>query len=820
MKKKFVLKIKRFKIKKPDLKKLRNLNRSKFFKIALLTFIILFVCISGAVLGFYVAILRNVPSISKLEEYNPNIITNIYSDDGELIGEYALEKRIVITYEEIPDVLKNAIIATEDPRFYSHNGIDFMGILRAVKEDIKLILKPRNLHGGSTISQQLVKKLFLYPKQTVRRKLKEAILALKLERNYSKEEILTMYCNQFNLGHGAYGVEAASQLYFDKNVSELNLAESALIAGIFRAPSAYSSYRKPDLTKRRRNHVLNRMLEEGFITEEEADETKKEPLNVLPLHREDSEFAAYFKEEVRRYLYENYGKESLYKEGLKVYTTLNIEYQEYAEAAVRKGLRVLDKRQGWRKDKKNLLDLGVENLEELEKPIQNPVKNEKSEKLLMDWQKPSIENGKVIEAVVLSVESSKAVVKIKDYIGKMTNKDIAWTKTKNLKSIIKKGDIIHVKVNNLDEEKKELLVSLDQEPLIEGAFLAVEPQTGQIKAMVGGKSFKKDKWNNATQAMRQSGSSIKPILYTAALESGFTPASIIIDEPTEFIDKWRGEPWSPGNYDQRYKGAVTVRKGLEESRNIVTAKLLEFISPQKGVDYCRKFGLTSTIYPYLSLALGTFEVRLIELVSAFTVFPNKGIRIRPYFLTRIEDKDGNILEESKIETEEVISPQTAYMMTYLMQGIIQRGTGRAASYLKWPLGGKTGTTDEYTDAWFVGFSPSLCAGVWVGHDKQISIGERQSGAVAALPVWRDFFYKVIKEKQRIAEENGEEFVIDEEFEVPPNLSFVEIDSKTGLLASPVCLFTIREVFIPGTEPDRFCTHEDHMMILDYYSVKK
>ncbi len=339
--------------------------------------------------------------------------------------------------------------------------------------------------------------------------------------------------------------------------------------------------------------------------------------------------------------------------------------------------------------------------------------------------------------------------------------------------------------------------------------------------MVGGKSFKKDKWNNATQAMRQSGSSIKPILYTAALESGFTPAHIIIDEPTEFIDKWRGEPWSPGNYDQRYKGAVTVRKGLEESRNIVTAKLLEFISPQKGVDYCRKFGLTSTIYPYLSLALGTFEVRLIELVSAFTVFPNKGIRIRPYFLTRIEDKDGNILEESKIETEEVISPQTAYMMTYLMQGIIQRGTGRGASYLKWPLGGKTGTTDGYTDAWFVGFSPSLCAGVWVGHGRgQIPIGERQSGAVAALPVWRDFFDKVIKEKLRIAKENGEEFVIDEEFEVPPNLSFVEIDSKTGLLASPVCLFTLREVFLPGTEPDRFCTHEDHMMILDYYSVRK
>ncbi|MFQ5888122.1 MAG: penicillin-binding protein 1A, partial [Candidatus Hydrothermarchaeales archaeon] len=715
----------------------------------------------------------------------------IYSDEGEVIGEYAIEKRIEIPYEEIPEIVKNAIIATEDPRFYSHKGFDLRGALRALREDIKTKLggKSRRLHGGSTISLQLARDLVLHRKQTLRRKFKEVLLARQIEKKYSKHEILTMYCNQFNLGQGAYGVEAASQLYFGKSVSELAVEEAAMIVGILRGPSLYSPYRNREITHNRRDHVIRRLVEEKYLTKEEGEEAMAKPFNVMPLRRGDTGFAAYFKEEVRKYLEENYGADALYRKGLKVYTTLNPTYQRFAEEALLNWLPVLDKRQGWRDDKRNLLEEGVESLDDLE--------NISIEEWPPDsWLKPTFGEGDTVEAVVLSVTGTEASVKMKDYLGKMENTDIAWTKTKNLENLIKEGDVIHVKIKKIDDEKKELLVSLDQEPLIEGAFLTIEPHTGQIKAMVGGKSFKKSKWNNATQALRQSGSSIKPILYTAALESGFTPATIIIDEPTEFIDKWRGEPWSPGNYDKRYKGAVTVRRGLEESRNIVTAKLLEFISPQKGVDCCRKFGITSPIYPYLSLALGTFEVRLIELVSAFTVFPNKGIRIKPYLITRIDDKDDNILEEHKIETEEVISPQIAYMMTSLLQGVIYNGgTGKSASYLQWPLGGKTGTTDGYTDAWFVGFSPSLCAGVWVGHSKgQIPIGERQSGAVAALPVWRDFFDKVIKEKQRIAEENGEEFVIDEEFEIPPNLSFVEIDSKTGLLASPGCLFTMKEVF--------------------------
>jgi len=809
-------------IKKPNLKKfipkknpLKKFNKKKFFRITLLTLLILSACGFGVVMGVYKAILQNLPPIAELAEYEANIITYVYSDKGEVLEEYALEKRIEVTGDDIPPVLKEAIIATEDPRFHRHRGIDFFGILRALKEDVKYILTPKKLHGGSTITQQLARRLFLHPKQTLRRKFKEWVLALQIERNYTKDEILTMYCNLFDLGYPAYGVEAASQRYFDKSVSDLDLEESALIAGIFRGPTVYSPYRNPGGALSRRNHVLNRMADEKFITKEEAEEIKQRPLNVLPRFRSDAEFAAYFNEEVRKYLYNTHGKDRLYKEGLKVYTTLDTKLQRFAEESLREGLRELDKRLGWRKDKINLLEKGVENLEEIIKPLKDP---DSDQTFLLSWRKPSLKEEDIIEAVVLSVERAKAEVKIKERTAALSNRGIAWTRTNNLKNVIKRGDIIHVKVKKVDEEKNELLISLDQEPVLEAAFVAIEPQTGQIKAMVGGYSFNRLQFNQVTQALRQSGSVVKPILYTAALENGYTPATGIIDEPTEFPDKWSDEPYAPGNYDRKYKGRVTLRMGLEQSRNIVTTKLLNFISPQTGVDYCRKFGVTSPVYPYLSLALGAFEIKLVELVSAFSTFPNKGVRINPYFITHVEDKDGNILEEVKIESYEVISPQVAYIMTHMMQGVVQRGTAQAAGYLEKPLGGKTGTTDDYSNAWFIGYSPSLCAGVWIGHPRETkTIGDRQSGAVAALPIWINFFTKIIEDEKKMAEETGEELE-EEFFEVPPNLVPVYVDRKTGFLATPICLFPFKEYFIPGTEPDRDCTYLDHMRTYDYYDT--
>jgi len=759
----------------------------------------------GAGFGAYRAAKRNLPSVSELETFESNLITSVYSDEGQPIRDFAIERRVEVPSDKIPDVLKKAIIATEDPRFYRHRGVDLMGVLRAFKENIRsgrLFSKPQ---GGSTITQQLARLLFLYPQQTVGRKLKEMYLSLQIEKQYSKEKILELYCNQFYLNHGVYGVETASNFYFGKSVADLTLEEAALIAGIFRGPSVYSPYTNVATTLRRRNHVISRMVEEGFITNAQGEEAKARPMAVLPWRRGSSDFAAYFFEEVRKYIEKKYGSEALYRGGLKVYTTLNPKLQKYAEEALLVRLREMDKRKGWRKDKRNLLQEGKEKLDE---------------EWLDSWVTSYVEENEVSDAVVLAVSRNEAVVKVKRHTARLQNKDIGWTRADNLEKLLQRGDIIQVKVNKINPEAKELEVSLDQHPVIEGAFLAIDPRSGQVKAMVGGYSFERSEWNRATQAQRQAGSAIKPILYAAALDNGFTASTIIKDEPVEFPDKWLGEAWAPRNYDRKYKGAVTVQMGLEESRNVVTARLLDYISPQTGVDYCRRFGLTSTIYPYLSLSLGTFEVSLIELTSAFTVFPNKGVRVRPYFITRIEDREGNVLEEAKVEAEEVISPQTAYLVTSMMEGVILRGTAAPlASNLGIPLGGKTGTTSDFSDAWFIGFSPALCAGVWIGNESRVTLGDRQSGAVAALPAWVAFFKHLINDETEKAKSQGREPFF-EDFEVPPNIYLVEVDRKTGLLATPDCMWRIREAFLAGTEPSRYCSNQDHLLILDYYSTGK
>ncbi|MCX7974921.1 MAG: PBP1A family penicillin-binding protein [Candidatus Aminicenantes bacterium] len=784
---------------------MRKKSQRKTRRLWLILIFFSFSILAGGIVGIFRAIKINLPDVAELEHFEPNIITTVLADDGTAIKEFAIERRIEISYDKIPLVLKQAIVATEDPRFFRHHGVDFRGILRALWTNLKQG-RVRRLQGGSTITQQLARQLFLYSQQTLGRKLKETYLALQIERRYSKEKIFEMYCNQCYLGHGVYGVETAANLFFGKRVSDLTLEEAALIAGIFRGPEVYSPYTNPEVTLRRRNHVLNRMAEEGFISKEEAEEAKKKPIEVLPLHRQSSEFGAYFFEEVRKYVEKKYGADLLYRSGLKIYTTLNPVMQSWAEEALLKRLREIDKLKGWRKDKRNLLQEGNQDLKKVWLP---------------SWRLAPLKPGDIVQAIVLSVMKQEATIRIRDYEGWLTNKDIAWTRTDNLEKLIQPGDVIQVRINEVDEIGKKVLVSLDQEPLIEGAFLAIDPHTGEIKSMVGGYSFNRSKFNRATQALRQVGSAIKPILYVAALEKGFTPASQIIDEPVTFTDRWTGQPWTPRNYDRKYKGAVTLRIGIEESRNVVTAKLLDYISPQLGVEYCRKFGITSPIYPYLSLSLGAFEISLLELVSAYTVFPNKGLRAKPYFIRRIEDKQGNILEENQPESETVISPQLAYMMTYLLKGVIERGTAEAASSLlnDKALAGKTGTTDDFTDAWFIGFSPSLCAGVWIGYDTKVSIGDRMAGAVAALPVWIDFFKKVIEDEKKRAKDNGTDFIY-EDFEVPPNLHFITIDRKTGFLATPNCLWPLKEVFFPGTEPQRYCTRQDHLLIFDYYGTSK
>jgi len=785
--------------------RIEKFNKKKILRLLGLILALGAAGVLGAGFGAYRAVTRNLPSISELETFESNIITSVYSDEGQPIRDFAIERRVEVPSEKIPDVLKKAIIATEDPRFYRHRGVDILGVLRAFKENIRSGRLLRRPQGGSTITQQLARLLFLYPQQTIGRKLKEMYLSLQIEKQYSKEKILELYCNQFYLNHGVYGVETASNFYFGKSVTDLTLEEAALIAGIFRGPSVYSPYTNVATTLRRRNHVITRMVEESYITAAQGEEAKAKPMAVLPWRRGSSDFAAYFFEEVRKTIEKKYGSEVLYRGGLKVYTTLNPKLQTYAEQALLSRLREMDKQKGWRRDKRNLLKEGKEKLEE---------------EWLDSWLTSYVEENEVADAVVLSVSRNEAVVKVKRYTGRLQNKNIGWTKTDNLVKLVERGEVIQVKVNKIKPETKELEASLDQHPVIEGAFLAIDPRSGQVKAMVGGYSFQRSEWNRATQAQRQAGSAIKPILYAAALDNGFTASTIIRDEPVEFPDKWLGEAWSPRNYDRKYKGAVTVRMGLEESRNVVTARLLDYISPQTGVDYCRRFGLTSTIYPYLSLSLGTFEVSLWELASAFTVFPNKGVRVRPYFISRIEDREGNVLEEARVEAEEVISPQTAYLVTSMMEGVILRGTAAPlAGNLGIPLGGKTGTTSDYSDAWFIGFSPSLCAGVWIGNEARVPLGDKQSGAVAALPAWVEFMKRLIDDETKKAEAEGREPFF-EEFEIPPNIYLLEVDRKTGLLATPNCLWPIREVFLAGTEPSRYCSNQDHMLILDYYAAEK
>jgi penicillin-binding protein 1A len=780
-------------------------QRSKVLRTLAILILLGIAAALGAGFGAFLAVRQNLPSVSDLETFESNIITSIYSDEGQPIKDFAIERRVEVGLDKIPDVLKKAIIATEDPRFYRHRGVDLLGVLRAFKENIRSGRLLRRPQGGSTITQQLARLLFLYPQQTIGRKLKEMYLSLQIEKQYSKDKILEMYCNQFYLNHGVYGVETASNFYFGKSAVDLTLEEAALIAGIFRGPSVYSPYTNVERTLGRRNHVINRMVEEGFITPAQGEEARAKPMAVLPWRRGSSDFAAYFFEEVRKTIEKKYGSEVLYRGGLKVYTTLNPTLQRYAEEALLTRLREMDKQKGWRKDKRNLLREGKENLET---------------EWLDSWVTSYVEENEVADAVVLSVTRKEAVVKVKRHMGRLQNKGIGWTRTDDLQKLFERGDVIQVKVIKINPEAKELEAALDQHPAIQGAFLAIDPRSGQIKAMVGGYSFRLSEWNRATQAQRQAGSAIKPILYTAALENGFTATTIIRDEEVEFPDKWLGESWSPKNYDRKYKGAVTVRMGLEESRNVVTARLLDYISPQTGVDYCRRFGVTSTIYPYLSLALGSFEVSLLEFVSAYTVFPNKGVRLRPYFITRIEDREGNVLEEARVEPEEVISPQTAYLVTSLMEGVIVRGTAAPfAGNLGIPLAGKTGTTNDFSDAWFIGFSPSLCAGVWVGNESRVSLGDRQSGAVAALPAWVAFMKRLIDDELAKADaEDRDPFF--EDFEVPPNITFMEVDRKTGLLATPNCLWPIREAFLAGTEPNRYCSNQDHMLILDYYSTEK
>ena len=680
-----------------------------------LAFLLLCSIALGAACGLLFVYASDLPEIRALETYRPTVVTEIYADDGQMVGSFALQRRILMTYEQVPRVLYNAVTAIEDQHFEDHWGIDFPRIAGAA---FRNVLKHHITAGASTITMQLAGNLFLdRSDRTFRRKMQEILLALQIERRYTKPQIFTMYSNQVYLAHGNYGFAAASQFYFGKPVTDLKLQEAALLAGMVNGPK-FSPLNNPALALARRNLVLHRMEEEGKITPAEEAATRKTPLGVhIQYPRND--LAPYFFEDIRKYLESTYGTEAVHERGLRIYTTLNIAMQRAANQAVRDGLHSYDRRHGWRGDLPNIIRDNLGAIATYEDD---------------DWRRP-IEKGTYTTGLVVSVEDKNATIKIGNYRAILSSADFAWTGRKKASDLLKPGDLAQFSIQELRETTAR--VQLEQQPGPQGAMVAIDNPTGEIKAMVGGYSFEDSKFNRVTQAFRQVGSSFKIYVYADALEKGSTPFDTILDAPFTTISG--GQPYSPRNYDEKFEGNITLRRALAGSRNVPAVKLAEKVGINSVVNITRRFGITTSLPPYLPLALGSADMRLLEHVSAFTVFPNDGIRIDPHMIRRVTSYDGALLEEAHPIVHDVVSPEVARTMTAMLEEVIQFGTGIQAKSLGRPAAGKTGTTQDYTDAWFIGFTPQITSGVWVGYDdKQISLGKKETGARAALPVWIQF----------------------------------------------------------------------------------
>jgi penicillin-binding protein 1A len=668
----------------------------------------------GAAIGLLFVYSSDLPEVHALEDYRPVIVTELYADDGQSVGTFALQRRILITYGQIPTVLRDAIISTEDQHFEQHWGVDFPRVLEAAWRDV---VSRRPAEGASTLTMQLAGGLFLNRSdRSLHRKLQETILGLQIERHYTKEQIFTMYCNQIYLGSGNYGFEAASEYYFSKPVGQLTLAEAATLAAIIRGP-IYSPITHPERALARRNLVLSLLAHNGRISQALANSTSKQPLG---LHVESlrNNLAPYFVEEIRQYLEHTYGTAAVHEQGLRAYTTLNVSMQKAADQAVRDGLHAYDRRHGWRGNLPNILR---DNLGSVD-TYQND-----------DWKGP-IQKGDYVTGLVTSVQPTFAYIKIGPYRALLTPADFAWTAHKSAAEILKPGDLVSVQIKVLNGTAAE--VELEQVPVAQAALIAIDNATGEIKAMVGGYDFEGSKFDRATQAMRQTGSSFKVYVYAEALAQGASPFDTVVDEPITFHTG--SENYSPHNYDEKFEGRITLRRALADSRNVPAVRLLDKVGIENTVELARKFGLTSPLPPVLPLALGSADLTLIEHTSAFTVFPDDGIHIEPHYLRRVTSYDGAVMEELRPNVTDVIPPEVARTMVAMLEDVVQFGTGVRAKEIGRPSGGKTGTTNDFTDAWYIGFTPQITAGVWVGNDAHVSLGKKETGARAALPIWIEF----------------------------------------------------------------------------------
>jgi penicillin-binding protein 1A len=747
----------------------------RLFKGLFIGSLIVFALGGGALAGTIWYLFQDLPSLTGLHEYQPSLVTRVYAADKQIIGQFFVERRILVPLDKIPKNLVDAVIATEDARFFEHRGLDFVGIARAMLTNL---LSGKIRQGASTITQQLARSLFLSPKRDMERKIKEALLALKMEQMLGKEQILELYLNQIYFGHGAYGVQAAAQTYFNKEVGQLTLPEAAFLAGLPKGPSDYSPYTRREASKRRQAAVLKRMAEEGHITTKEAERAVEQPLLFQPLKRDD--VAPYYVERVRQRLVADYGETMVYKGGLQVYTTVSRSAQLAATEALRQGLRELDKRQGYRGP--------------LRRGQLTPDVTEVRRVALMGGSGPR--EGDIIEGVVTKVTRDGVMVTAQGISGKIANEDLLWarrgraadgTKLKERPAgeSLRPGDVIEVGVKKLGANVAQF--SLEQTPHVEGALLSIDPRTGGIVAMVGGYDFKRSEYNRTVLSRRQPGSAFKPIIYTAAVEKGLSPGTPVVDSGVVYNETDPDMVWRPENYDQKFYGQILMRDALAHSRNAATVRLLEKIGVPPVLELAQRVGITSPLARDLSLALGSSGVTVQELTAAYGIFLNQGLSLQPYMIESVVDANGNILETHLPEPREVVTKETAYLITNMMEDVIQRGTGQAAKGMGRPLAGKTGTTNDFTDAWFVGGAPNLVTGVWVGFDEIRPLGEKETGSHAALPVWMSYMKVALDPLPVIP------------FTIPDGIVFAKIDPSTGLLAADGSTAVV-EVFAKGTEP--------------------
>lgn len=740
---------------------------------------------TGTVVGILFVATRDLPTFDSFQDYQPSLVSRVYADNGEIIGQFFIERRLYTPIDQIPKALTQAVIAVEDTRFLEHPGLDIVGIGRAAWTNLK---KGGRFQGASTITQQLARALFLSPERTYQRKIKELILAIKMEWVLTKDQILEMYLNQIYFGHGAYGIAAATLTYFDKSVQELSLPEAAFLAGLPKAPNTYSPYRNPDLAKSRKELVLYRMIEAGFISDEEAQTAIGTTLNY---RRQSIEpIASYFIEDIRQHLVERYGESLVYKGGLQIYTTLNIGIQKLAEENLQQGLRQVDKRQGWR---------GPLGHVEFDKDFVPPD------------EYPELQNPQAAQvyglyrALVTRVTKKSAAILVGNtYKGTIDLKDMKWAERRleNVKDvgtgviqkdftprhILKVGDIVEVLPKNGNLESGTFV--LEQTPLVEGSLLALDPRTGAVQAMSGGYDFNRSQFNRAVAARRQPGSAFKPLIYATALQQGLTPATLILDAPVVYQDEELDRVWKPENYEKRFYGTISLREALRHSRNAATVRLLEQIGVPEVIAVANNLGIQSPLSQDLSLALGSSSVSLQEITSAYGVFANQGMWLRPYQITLVKDMKGEILEQHLFEPRQAMTQENAYLTTNMLMDVIQSGTGRRAKKIGRPLAGKTGTTNGYNDAWFVGYAPNLATGVWVGFDSVRTLGRLESGAHAALPIWTEFMGQALHNLPVMS------------FSIPEGIQFAQIDTTTGDLPTKTSRNISTEVFRKGTEPGK------------------